>query len=343
MRRNGWTALAAGLVVSSTALAGEPPIPAKYVSKDTAIVARIALGDLTSQKIQDTVTALVDTAALEQAGFEGDPMEPFQQIMGQMMMVQGFTSSMIGMGATSLNMSIVPPEEEYAQPGVSLFLPVSNADNGKQLAQMFQAFGMTGNVEDNGGQHWVSLAVPGTEAPAEGGDGAGAARFNSGLESMGAASISFIVIPVEKIRGQILENLGDENEEAKAVGEAVANANWVGLTLTIGSKPQIVMSVDLPDEKAQKALSGAWDKFTGELVAKAKEAEADEEHMAEWPEGMPKPTEIAKTVGKYMSMEKKGNSLVMVLDSAELRQITTWMIVGADAMGINPMEMMGGM
>lgn len=343
MRRSGWTALAAGLVVSSTALAGEPPIPAKFVSKETAIVARISLGDLTGQKIQDTVTALIDSAALEQAGFEGDPMEPFQQIMGQMMMVQGFTGSMIGMGATSLNMTIVPPEEEYEQPGMNIFLPVSSADNGKQLAQMFQAFGMTGNVENSGGQNWVSLAAPGMEPAEGGGDGAGAARFNSGLESMGEASISFIVIPVEKIRNQILENMGDENEEAKAVGEAVANANWVGLTVTIGSKPQIVMSVDLPDEKSQKALSSAWDKFTGELVAKAKEAESDEASMSEWPEGMPKPTEIAKTMGKYMSMEKRGNGLVMTLDTAELRQMTTWMIVGADAMGFNPMDMMGGM
>lgn len=343
MRRTGLMSLAAGLAITSSALAAEPPIPTKYVSGDTAIVARVTLADITAQKIQDTVTALVDRAALEKAGFEGDPMEPLQAIMGQMMMAQGFMGGMIQMGATSLNMTMVPPEEEGDQPSMRLFMPVSSQDSGNQLAQMFQSFGMGGNVENLNGQNWISISGPGMPPPPSGGgSGETTGHFNAGLESMGSATISLVVIPVEKIREQIIENLEDENDQAREVGTAISNAKWVGLNVSLGSKPTIVLTADLPDEKSAKTLDGAWDKFLGEFVAKAKEAEADED-MGEWPDSMPKPTEMAKTLSKYMDMEISGTRLTMTLDTAELRQMTTWGILASDSFGFNPMDFMGGM
>ena len=155
---------------------------------------------------------------------------------------------------------------------------------------------------------------------------------------MEGASVSWVMLPIEKMRDQMLENADDE-EQAEMMAEMLENTNWMGMSINLGKEPVVKMVGDLKSADAAKGVNSKWKELMGTLVEKAKEAE-DEQEDEEWPEGAPRPTEMAKFIANAASMETSGSRVNVVLDTKELRSLTTMFIKFADASGFSPMDMM---
>lgn len=335
---NRLLAASAGVLFAAPLWAAEPGVPAKFISGETMMVARVNLQHLKTQMIKDTFSAVIDAGALGNAGVE-NPLETdeLKQMIAGMGMMEGFAQSFVGMGATSVSIVMQAPEDEFSQPTMQVLIPSSSGESSEQIIQMLNMMGGMGSMAkpvNEGGQNWVVFSPMGEVT--DGGNAAAAGHFNSALTGMEGASISFVMLPIEKMRAQMLDNVEDE-EQAALARDIMDNTKWMGMSISLGGEPSIKMTSELKDAAAADKVNGHWKKLLGTLTEKAKEAEAEQE---EWPEDAPKPTEMAKKITKAASMETSGNRVNVVFDKNELRELTTMFVIFADRSGISPMDFM---
>ncbi|MBX3363805.1 MAG: hypothetical protein KF866_03485 [Phycisphaeraceae bacterium] len=340
---NRLVAATAGIVLVAPMAAAEPGVPAKFVTGDTMMVARINLSHIKTQVIKDTLTALVDADALKRAGIDNPLDTPdIRQMIAGLGMVEGFATTFVGMGATSVSIVVEAPQDPWDSPNVQILMPAASADASDQIIGMMNMMGGMGSMaqkHSEGGQHWLVFAPMGGGS-GKPSDASAVSHFNSALSGMEGASISFAMLPVSQLREQMLEDADDE-EQARIMKEMLDATRWMGMSISLGKQPTVRMVGEMKNASAAEKVNGHWKELLGTLTSKAKEVEADEGD--DWPAGAPKPTEVAGFLVKAAAMETSGSRVSVVFDSRELRELTTMIIRIADATGFDPMDFMPGM
>lgn len=347
MRRYTTATAALGMSLASfSALAGNPDLPGQFFSDNTMLVAQVDLGAMTPDAIKASVLAIMDQKAYDEHDLGISVQDDVMPQLAQLGMMQMFTAPLMQAGADHISIVVDAPDMGGmgGDPSFYVLFPCDNEEGAQQVSGMLMGFvGMAGGDADittsslvDDGQHWVVLHQSG-ELPEGGGGGHG---FASALEAVGSHAISMAFIPNAQMREMMLDGIEQEgDEDLAALAKAAVNADWFGMWVNLGEEPLIGAGAQLDNEGDADQLVHGWSMLMDELKSSA----ADAEEWMDEDEPGPRPTEAADMIVSALQMQQRGDRVKVSLNTGELRDITTMIMLMGGADGGNPFDAFGEM